>query len=70
MVAGGMTPMAAIQSATMSAATVLDATDRIGSIAPGKLADLVAVDGDPLADIALLENVSFVMNATSVSRTA
>lgn len=61
MVKYGMTPMQAIQSATSVAAAALDLGDKIGSIEAGKLADIVAVKGDPLADISLLENVSFVM---------
>jgi len=61
MVRYGLTPMQAIQSATTSAADLLGWSDRVGSVTPGKYADLVAVDGDPLADIALLERVNFVM---------
>ncbi len=61
MVKNGMTPMQAIQSATSAAATLLDVQDKIGSIEPGKLADIVAVPGDPLADVTLLEKVNFVM---------
>lgn len=61
MVEWGMTPMAAIQAATTNAADLLGWSDRVGSIAAGKLADIVAVTGDPLEDVSLLENVSFVM---------
>ncbi len=61
MVRYGLTPMQAIQSATTSAADLLGWSDRVGSIAPGRYADLVAVDGDPLADITLLEHLNFVM---------
>lgn len=61
MVEAGMPPMEAIQSATITAATVLDAQDRLGSIAPGKHADLIGVDGDPLQDISVLRDVRFVM---------
>jgi len=57
----GMTPMQAIRSGTMVAAELLGWSDRIGSIEPGKHADLVAVRGDPLTDITELERVSFVM---------
>src|SRR5450756_2111293 len=60
MVAGGLTPMQAIQSATVNAAELLG-WDKVGAIAPGRFADLVAVDGDPLKDVTLLEKVSFVM---------
>lgn len=61
MVKNGMTPMQAIQSATSAAAALLDLGDKIGSIERGKLADIVAVPGDPLADLTLLEKVNFVM---------
>jgi len=63
MVRYGMTPMQAIQSATIRAAELLGKEATIGSIAPGRFADLVAVKGDPLTDISLLENVSHVMKA-------
>jgi imidazolonepropionase-like amidohydrolase len=61
MVKYGMTPMQAIQSATSSAAALLGHSSEIGSIKPGKYADIIAVTGNPLADIRLLENVQFVM---------
>jgi imidazolonepropionase-like amidohydrolase len=61
MVRWGMTPMQAIQAATESAADLLGWSDKVGSITPGKFADIVAVAGDPLRDISVLENVSFVM---------
>jgi imidazolonepropionase-like amidohydrolase len=57
----GMTPMQAIRTATTSAAELLGWSDRIGSIEPGKYADLIAVTSDPLKDIKALDNVSFVM---------
>jgi imidazolonepropionase-like amidohydrolase len=57
----GMTPVQAIRTATMTAADLLGWSDRIGSIEPGKHADIVAVRGDPLADITELERVTFVM---------
>lgn len=57
----GMTPMQAIQSATVNAAQLLGWSDRVGAIEPGKLADLIAVSGDPLQDISRLEHVEFVM---------
>jgi imidazolonepropionase-like amidohydrolase len=61
MVQNGMTPMQAIRSATVSAADLLGISARVGSIESGKSADLVAVRGDPLSDVRLLENVQFVM---------
>lgn len=64
----GMAPMAAIRSATTGAAKLLDQQDRLGSIQVGKLADLVAVAGDPLGDISALERVRFVMKDGVVYR--
>jgi imidazolonepropionase-like amidohydrolase len=61
MVKYGMTPMQAIQAATSSAADLLGRSDQIGSIKKGKYADVIAVAGDPLKDVGLLENVQFVM---------
>jgi imidazolonepropionase-like amidohydrolase len=61
MVKYGMTSMQAIQAATTNAADLLGHSNEIGSIKPGKYADIIAVTGDPLADIRLLENVQFVM---------
>lgn len=58
---GGMTPMQAIRSATFHAAALLGWEDRIGTLAAGKLADVVAVSGDPLADIAAMGKPVFVM---------
>ena len=63
MVKWGMTPIAAIRSATSDAATLLGIEDKTGSIEAGKLADIVAVPGDPLSDITFLERVNFVMKA-------
>ena len=57
----GMTPMQAIQSATSKAAEMLDREGELGVVAPGALADIVAVSGDPLQDINVLKNVGFVM---------
>jgi imidazolonepropionase-like amidohydrolase len=57
----GMSPLEAIRTATATPAEMLGWSDRIGTIEPGKLADIVAVVGDPLADITELENVRFVM---------
>jgi imidazolonepropionase-like amidohydrolase len=61
MVKNGMQPMAAIKSATVNAATLLGKADAVGTIEAGKDADIVAVGGDPLADIRELESVDFVM---------
>ena len=61
MVEWGMTPTQAIQSATGWAADLLGWSDRVGSVQPGHYADLVAVNGDPLTNIRLLEEVMFVM---------
>jgi imidazolonepropionase-like amidohydrolase len=66
MVKYGMTPMQAIQSATTNAADLLGHSNEIGSIKPGKYADLIAVGGDPLKDISVLENVEFVMKEVKV----
>ena len=61
MVRYGLTPMQAIQSATMSAADLLGRSASVGTLTPGRYADVVAVDGDPLKDITELERVTFVM---------
>jgi imidazolonepropionase-like amidohydrolase len=61
MVKYGMTPMQAIQSATRNAADLLGKSDLLGSLQPGKYADIIAVSGDPLSDVRALEHVSFVM---------
>jgi len=68
MVELGMSPMDAIQSATSRAAVMLDKEGEIGAIAPGAYADIIAISGDPLKDIKLLENVSFVMKDGQVFR--
>jgi len=61
-----MTPMQAVQAATSSAADLIGKSDAIGSIKPGKFADIVAVAGDPMQNIRLLENISFVMKEGKV----
>lgn len=61
MVSYGMTAIQAIQAATVNAADLLGWGGKVGRIAPGYYADLIAVDGDPVADIRTLERVSFVM---------
>jgi len=68
MVEAGMPPMEAIKSATMQAALVLEMDSEIGSLEEGKLADVVAVSGNPLEDISVLENVEFVMKEGIVYR--
>lgn len=57
----GQTPLGAIQSATIHAAELIRWDDRAGRIAPGYLADMIAVNGNPLQDVRLLENAVFVM---------
>ncbi|HEY7099983.1 MAG TPA: amidohydrolase family protein [Terriglobales bacterium] len=66
MVKYGMTPMQAIQAATTNAADLLGHPKEVGSIKPGKFADIIAVSGDPLQNIGALENVQFVMKAGKV----
>jgi imidazolonepropionase-like amidohydrolase len=66
MVKYGLTPMQAIQSATVNAADLLGWKDRTGSIAKGKWADIIAVYGDPTADVTILEHVKFVMKSGKV----
>lgn len=63
MVRDGMKPAAAIQAATANAASLLRMDKEIGSVEAGKYADLVAVHGDPIADISLLEHIDFVMKS-------
>jgi imidazolonepropionase-like amidohydrolase len=66
MIEFGMTPMQAIQAATSRAAELLEQRGKLGIVAPGAYADLVAVEGDPLADIGALGHVSFVMKSGAV----
>ena len=61
MVRYGLTPMQAIQAATINAAELMRWQSNVGSIQPGKYADLIAVDGPVLADISLLQHVAKVM---------
>ncbi len=68
MVKWGMTPAQAIHAATSDAAILMGMQDKVGTIEPGKLADIVAVPGDPLADITVLEKVDFVMKDGVVYR--
>ena len=68
MVQHGMDPMSAIVAATVNAADLLNLAAEIGTIEPGKSADIVAVRGDPLADVGVLRNMSFVMARGRVHR--
>ena len=69
MVKYGMTPMQAIQSATISAADLMQWKDSVGSLAPGKYADIIAVEGDALADLKSFRKVAFVMKGGMVYKT-
>ncbi len=66
MVKLGLTPLQAIQAATLNAADLLGWQDRVGTLEAGKFADLVAVDGDPLADVSVLENVKVVIKGGEI----
>jgi imidazolonepropionase-like amidohydrolase len=64
----GMTPMAAIVAATTNAADLLGVSSEVGSIEPGKAADIIAVSGDPLKDVTLFKSVGFVMKGGVVAK--
>jgi len=66
MVKLGLTPLQSIQAATVNAADLLGWSGKVGSLEPGAWADIVAVDGDPLKDITMLERVKFVMKGGEV----
>jgi imidazolonepropionase-like amidohydrolase len=66
----GLPPLEAIRAATVNAADLMGWGDRVGAIESGKFADLIAVDGDPLADIRVLQNVKFVMKGGVVVKDA
>lgn len=66
MVKLGLTPLQSIQAATLNAADLLGWSDKVGTLEPGKLADLVAVEGDPLQDVTSLERAKFVMKGGEV----
>jgi imidazolonepropionase-like amidohydrolase len=66
MVRWGTTPMQAIQAATVNAADLIGWADRVGALEPGKFADVIAVVGDPLQDVTVLEHVVFVMKGGQV----
>ncbi len=70
MVTWGMTPIEAIQAATRNAAEALGRAGDVGAIAAGRYADIIAVDGDPLADVHVLEHVRFVMKGGKVEKAA
>jgi imidazolonepropionase-like amidohydrolase len=59
----GMSPLAAIQTGTINAADLMAWTDRTGTIEPGKWADIIAIEGDPLKDVKILQHVNFVMKS-------
>ena len=59
----GMKPLAALQTGTLNAADLMGWSDKVGSLEPGKWADIIAVNGDPLQDVRILQHVSFVMKA-------
>jgi imidazolonepropionase-like amidohydrolase len=65
---GGLTPVRALQAGTVVNAEIMGVKDRVGSLEPGKLADVIAVAGDPLADITELQRVKFVMKGGKVVR--
>jgi imidazolonepropionase-like amidohydrolase len=62
----GLPPLVAIQAATVNAADLLGWSDRVGTLEPGKFADIVAVDGDPVADVSTLEHIRFVMKGGEI----
>src|SRR5579862_8401388 len=66
MVKMGLPPLVAIQAATVNAADLLGWSDRVGTLEPGKFADIVAVDGDPVADVSTLEHIRFVMKGGEI----
>ena len=66
MVQWGMTPMQSIQAATANAAEALGRSSDVGAIAAGRYGDVIAVEGDPLADVSRLQSVAFVMKGGEV----
>ena len=70
LVRGGLSPLGAIQSATVNAAALLGTSKDTGAVEPGKFADIIAVSGDPLKDITVMEHVTFVMKGGEVIKDA
>ncbi len=70
LVSGGMTPIDALRAATVNGAELLGRSGEIGTLEPGKFADIVAVEGDPLTDITVMEKVVFVMKGGEVYKNA
>jgi imidazolonepropionase-like amidohydrolase len=66
MVEWGMTPIQSLRAATVNAADLIGRSKDVGSIEPGKFADLIAVTSDPLQDVKVLENVGFVMKGGTI----
>ena len=66
----GMTPLEALRTQTVDAAGLLGWADRVGTLEPGRFADVIAVDGNPLVDIGTLERVRFVMKGGAVVKSA
>jgi len=66
----GMTPLEALRTQTVDAAELLGWADRVGTLDPGRFADVIAVDGNPLVDIGALERVRFVMKGGAVVKAA
>lgn len=66
MVEMGLSPLQSIQAATLNASDLIGWSDRVGTLEPGKFADIIAVQGDPVANVRVLENVQFVMKGGEV----
>jgi imidazolonepropionase-like amidohydrolase len=68
MTEAGMPPLETLRTATLSAATVLGAEQQLGTLEPGKLADIIAVPGDPARDVRVMRQVAFVMREGVIYR--
>jgi imidazolonepropionase-like amidohydrolase len=66
MVDMGLSPLQSIQAATLNASDLIGWADRVGTLEPGKFADIVAVQGDPLTNVRVLENINFVMKGGEI----